>query len=160
MLTLEKTLRITPETCKEPNLTSRFSDVDLGRIAATLRRVASVRTAQDIATTTAGPGSAVGVYADPSSNSALADTISGHIQGQGFNWSAHAVVNGNTIPSYGALYYETYRDGYYGVTVSNATIDFNTHDPLVVFEDATLSAPDSSYLTSQGYTGHYGWREP
>jgi chaperonin GroES len=34
MLTLEKKLRITPETCKEPNLTSRFSDVDLGRIAA------------------------------------------------------------------------------------------------------------------------------
>jgi chaperonin GroES len=34
MLTLEKKLRITPETCREPNLTSHFSDVDLGRIAA------------------------------------------------------------------------------------------------------------------------------
>lgn len=34
MLTLEKTLRITPELCKEPNLTSYFGEVDLGRIAA------------------------------------------------------------------------------------------------------------------------------
>ena len=34
MLTLEKKLRITPETCREPNLTSHFSSVDLGRIAA------------------------------------------------------------------------------------------------------------------------------
>lgn len=34
MLTLEKKLRITPETCKEPNLASHFGEVDLGRIAS------------------------------------------------------------------------------------------------------------------------------
>jgi chaperonin GroES len=33
MLTLEKKLKIDDKICKEPNLTSRFSEVDLGRIA-------------------------------------------------------------------------------------------------------------------------------
>lgn len=36
MLTLEKKLRITDKICKEPNLTAHFSEVDLGRIAATV----------------------------------------------------------------------------------------------------------------------------
>lgn len=36
MLTPEKKLNITDKTCKEPNLTSSFSEVDLGRIAASV----------------------------------------------------------------------------------------------------------------------------